>query len=621
MERMTAGREDEARPAHIGIGTARKTLDLMLGEASWHIRRQFALALALVIAGALLAALAPLALKWLVDTVAPVTPAGGTPQASPAALIACYVAALCGSRVLAELRSLIAGTAEQRLSASLNRHFFGHLLALPLAFHLERRAGAVAHSLYQATAGCQIIVGTILTTMVPVIVETVAVIAIMLRVDQPLLVAIFAVTALAYLIAFGIAEQPYRRRARDLSTATLELHAVLSDNLVNVETIKSFGAEPAARARFAKATADLEARSTALHRQRALIGLAIAAILAVSVTASLMVSVHAVSDGTLTLGGFVMANAYMLQIVRPLEMAGSALRDLSQAVEFVRPLLDLLDRPAESAPHRPPSHGADARRPTPNADDAVAAPSHPPEIRFDQLSFAYVDGRPALDGVNLRVPPGRSVAIVGTSGSGKSTLARLLLSLYRARAGAISLDGTPVDAIPLAQLRAMIGVVSQDTVLFNDTIAFNIAMGDQKTPRNNIEAAARLAQLHDFIMSTPAGYETLVGERGLKLSGGERQRLAIARAVLRRPSIYIFDEATSMLDSETEAALLSNLRTVSAGCTTITIAHRLSTVRDADEIVVLADGRIAERGRHAELLAKGGEYARLWRMQAGATAT
>ncbi len=593
----------------------------MLEAASSDARRQLGLALLLVISGALLAALTPLALKWLVDTVgAPGSPASENLPPSPAILVACYVAAVCGSRVLTELRGLAASAAEQKIGASLNRRFFGHLLALPLAFHLERRTGAVIHGLYQATAGCQLIISTILATVVPVVVETVAVIAIMVRLDQPLLVAILATTAIACLAAFGIAGPPYRRRARDLSGATMDLHAVLNDNLVNIETIKSFGAETVALARFASATAGVECRWRALHRQRAMTGLAIAAILAVSVTASLLISVRAVAEGALTLGGFVMATVYMLQVVRPLEMVGSALRDLSQAMEFVRPQLDVLDRPAEASLPMPAPGKPDTRHETPKAGNAAAARARPPEIRFDQVRFAYAGSPPALDGVDLHIPPGRSIGIVGASGSGKSTLARLLLRLYHAQAGTISLDGSPIDAMPLSQLRARFGVVSQDTVLFNDTIAFNIAMGDPRLSMTRIEAAARLAQLHDFIVSTPGGYGTLVGERGLKLSGGERQRLAIARAVIRQPSIFIFDEATSMLDGETEASLLSSLRAASAGCTTITIAHRLSTARHADEIVVLSNGRIAERGSHAELLDSGGEYARLWQMQPGAGA-
>jgi ABC-type multidrug transport system fused ATPase/permease subunit len=619
MERMTAETETAARREHIRSGTVRRILVLMLGAASTGIRRQFTLAIALVVAGALLAALTPLALKRLVDTIA-AAPVGGTSNLSAAALVACYVAALCGSRVFAELRGLVAGTAEQRLTAALNRRFFGHLLALPLAFHLERQAGAVVHSLYQATAGCQIIVGTILTTMVPVVVETVAVTAILSQLDQPLLVAIFAGTALAYLAAFGLAARPHRQRARELSEANLDLHAALNDNLVNVEMVKAFGAETGAQDRFAKFTSNLEDSWRRLHLQRALTGLAMTVILATSVSATLLVSLHAVSEGTLSIGGFVMTNAYALQIIRPLELAGSAMRDLSQAVEFVRPILDVLEQPREPPP-LPTASSVDSSRETSQADTTAAMHLRHPEIRFDQVRFAYAEGHPTLDGVDLHVLAGRSVAIVGASGSGKSTLARLLLCLYRPQSGSIAIDGTPVDKIPLEQLRAMIGVVPQDTVLFNDTIAFNIAMGDPTASSNKIEAAARLAQLHGFIASTPAGYDTLVGERGLKLSGGERQRLAIARAVLRRPPIYIFDEATSMLDSETEASLMSSLGTVSAGCTTITIAHRLSTVRHADEIVVLVAGRVAEKGRHAELLAQGGEYARLWRAQVGVPST
>jgi ATP-binding cassette subfamily B protein len=318
-----------------------------------------------------------------------------------------------------------------------------------------------------------------------------------------------------------------------------------------------------------------------------------------------MLAGDAVATGSLTVGGFVLANVYMLQLVRPLEMLGAAARDIAQSLGFVRPLLDILREPAE-----PPAMTVDAG-PAPHAAGAGAGPA----LRFEKVCFGYDPQRPVLQGLDLEIPAGLTVAIVGASGSGKSSLVRLLLRLYRPQSGRILLDGCPIDALPAADLRARIGLVPQDTALFHDTIATNIGLGRPGAGADEIALAAGHAQLHAFIAALPAGYGTMVGERGLQLSGGERQRIAIARALLRRPDLYVFDEATSMLDSRTEAALLRDLRMLTAGRTTMIIAHRLSTVVHADEIVVLDHGRIAERGRHAELLERGGIYARLWRQQ------
>jgi ABC-type multidrug transport system fused ATPase/permease subunit len=304
----------------------------------------------------------------------------------------------------------------------------------------------------------------------------------------------------------------------------------------------------------------------------------------------------------------------MLQVVRPLESLGAAARDLTQAVEFIRPLLDVLRETPEAAAtggRLPQRHGR-----FPSVDSIDVPHSRAPSISFRGVHFRYDESRPVLRELSFDIAAGRTVAIVGASGSGKSSLVRLLLRLYEPHAGIILLDGIAIDLLHVDDVRAMVGLVPQDTVLFNDTMAFNIGIGQPGADRHDIEHAARQAQLHDFIVSLPAGYDTLVGERGLKLSGGERQRIAIARAVLKQPRIYVFDEATSMLDSITENAILGNLQALSAGCTTITIAHRLSTARHADEIIVLDSGKVAERGDHATLLARGQAYTRLWNAQA-----
>jgi ABC-type multidrug transport system fused ATPase/permease subunit len=581
--------------------TLAEILRLLRAEADRTIRLHLLAALLLVIAGGLLAALAPLALKALIDAIA------DTKAINPDALRwgAAYLAALCGARLLADLRPLVSGTADQRLYTRLTQRFFSHLLSLPLAYLQRRRSGELLHSLDLATTGSQLVVGHIVNSLLPVLVETVTMAIVLIQLGQPALVTAFGLTALAYLAVFGSSSMQLVRRAREVSGASLELHALMTDHLQCSETLKGLAVEATARRRIEAATAALESRWKHLNRLRTLIGAALTATFTLSLGASLWLAGEAVANGTLSVGGFVLANVYMLQMVRPLEVLGSAARDLSQSLGFVRPLLEIL----RERPEEPPcgGHHATSRNVRPTTTAAPPGPA----LRFEDVHFGYDPGRPVIQGLDLDVPAGGSVAIVGASGSGKSSLVRLLLRLHLPQSGRILLDGRSVAALPIRELRSQIGWVSQDMVLLHDTVAGNIALG-RAASREQIERAARCAELHDVIAALPAGYDTVVGERGLHLSGGERQRLAIARALLMQPGLYLFDEATSMLDSRTEAALLRSLRAHTAGCTTITIAHRLSTVVHADEIVVLDCGRVVERGRHDALACGSGLYARLW---------
>ncbi|MES2956712.1 MAG: ABC transporter ATP-binding protein [Pseudomonadota bacterium] len=600
-------------------GTFRDIVRLLYAEADTTVKRRFAVALLLVVAGALLAALAPLALKGLVDAVADGQAAPRAWTASAAAFGAAYLLSICGARLLAEIRPLAYGTAEQRLYSRLARRFTQHLFKLCLEFHLSRRTGALVHTLSQAMAGCQLLVLHAVNSVAMVMVEVVTVAVVLTYLDQPLLVATFTVTAVVYLLIFSTSMFQVARKAHAVSAASLNTHGALADNLLNYETIKYFNAEASAGERYASAIAELEVQWGRLHWQRVKIGLAVTATFTVSVVISLTVAADAVFKGRLSIGGFVLANVYILQIVRPLELLGAALRDVSQAMGFVRPILAVLEEPTEEAhgDHLVESEVAQADLELVQAATSTTARRRPAAIGlcFEGVCFGYHPEQPVLRDLNLDVGAGRSVAIVGSSGAGKSSLVRLILRLYQPQRGRILLDRVPINELPAARVRSMIGLVPQDTALFNDTVAFNIGIGKAGASRMEIERAARVAHLHDFIAALPDGYDTLVGERGLKVSGGERQRMAIARAVIRRPLLYIFDEATSSLDSQTEAAILRDLKEISSGCTTITIAHRLSTIMHADEIVVLDKGQVAERGTHTALLLQDKVYARLWQAQ------
>jgi ABC-type multidrug transport system fused ATPase/permease subunit len=573
----------------------------------------------LAISAGALAGLAPLALKEMVDG----TSAATKPHAvAPMAMFGtAYIACLGLGRLLTEIRPWLMSGAEQHLYARLRQRYFKHLLDLPLAFHLDKRTGAVVHGLQQGLSGYQIILFHAVNSIVPVLVEAVTVTVVLMSLGQPALTATFAATALAYFAAMARGTSGMAAAAQAVSDAGSDAHARFTDGLMNYEPIKCFGAERRTLHGFELACHTLEHCWAQLQRRRLRLGFAVAAVFMLSMGTSLALATHSVANGTLTVGGFVLANVYMLQVLRPLEALSGAVRDVCQGLAFVRPLLGVLATAPETS-HKGAStaHGAiDVASP---GRQGAAVPRRrrrtPPHVSIRGIRLAFDAGAPVLDDFSLEVPPGRSTAIVGASGCGKSSLVRLLLRLREPDGGDILLDGVAIDTLPIDALRSLIAVVPQDVMLLNTTIGANIGLGKDGATPTEIERAARLAGLHDFIAALPHGYDTPIGERGLKLSGGERQRIAIARAILRDPEIFVFDEATSMLDGPTERTILRNLRQISAGRTTITIAHRLSAIQDADLIAVLGDGRVIEQGDHATLLARDGAYAAMWRAQQAA---
>ncbi len=580
------------------LHTLRAALTLLWLVADSYAKRRLLLALAFVTGSALLAALTPVALKFVMDALA--DGGQGQPQIVPWVLISLYVFGQYLFRSFAELRMLVFGQAEQRVRRHIHRRLFQHLVRLPMRFHLERKAGAIGETAEQGIRGYELLLNHLIYTFLPVAIEILAIALVLVHFGHEIYLVILGTAAIAYVFAFQRGAADIQEPAAAGSTAHIEAHAVLTDTLLNCETVKYFDAEPVVCDRYDQALGRTESAWCRFFRLTAINGFLIVTIFAVSLGVSLLYAAHGVVRGTMTIGDFALVNAYVVRVVQPLEMLGFAVRDIAQGLAFLRSLLDLFREKVEDNPRQGRAYSSETRG----------------ELVFERVSFSYRHERVVLRDVSFVVPAGRTVAVVGVSGTGKSSLIRLLFRLYEPDAGRILLDGVSIAEMPLSAVRQAIAVVPQDTVLFHDTIARNIGFGRWGSSQQEIEEAARLASLHEFILGLPEGYETVVGERGLKLSGGERQRMSIARATLKRPRVFVFDEATSSLDSKTERDILRNLMDVSSKSTTFVIAHRLSTVVHADEILVLDRGVIVERGTHSKLLQRnGGHYAGLWQSQ------
>ncbi len=578
----------------------------------WRYRWRVGAALAFMVAAKLANVGVPVLLKHLVDSLS-IKP--GDPQALlvvPLGLLLAYGLLRLSTSLFTELRELIFAKATEGTARSLSLQVFNHLHGMSLRFHLERQTGGMTRDIERGTRAVHALVSYSLYSILPTLIE-VGLVLTLLAWQFDALFAWITVAALVVYVFFTFKITEWRTQfRREMNEMDSKAHTKAIDSLLNYETVKYFNNEQWEARRYDESLERL--RKAALKSQTTLsiLNTGQQLIIAAALVAMLWRATQGVVDGRLTLGDLVMINAFMIQLYIPLNFLGVIYREIKQALTDLDKMFGLLEREREVA---------DA----PGAPDLAVSGGH---VRFEGVTFGYeASVKPAsgaadrartiLHEASFEIPPGKTVAVVGSSGAGKSTLARLMFRFYDVNPGQgrITIDGQDIRDVTQASLRRAIGIVPQDTVLFNDTVEYNIAYGKPGATRQDVEAAARAARIHDFIASTPLGYDTMVGERGLKLSGGEKQRVAIARTLLKDPPILIFDEATSALDSANERAIQAELRSAAQGKTTLVIAHRLSTVVDAHEILVMDAGHIIERGTHEQLLAQGGRYASMWALQ------
>ncbi|MEY3306481.1 MAG: hypothetical protein RLZZ413_519 [Pseudomonadota bacterium] len=583
-----------------GLQTIRRVLPYLWPEGQFWVKRRVVLALMALVVGKLISVTTPFLYKAAVDSLA-------NEQRDDAWLLVygavgltvAYGVARLGAVAFNELRDAIFVRVGQRALRALALETFTHIHRLSMRYHITRKTGGLSRVIERGVKGVDFLLRFMLFSIGPLILELALVAGIFWTLFGWQYMAVVLVTITLYILfTFRVTEWRVKIR-REMNDQDTDANQKAIDSLLNFETVKYFGAEAREAQRYDGAMQRYESAAVKTGLSLSFLNGGQAFIITTGLILIMVMAAMGVQKGALTVGDFVMVNAYMIQITLPLGFLGTVYREIRQALVDMGEMFGLLSQPAEVTD-----------RPGAKALQVTAG-----EVVFDRVEFGYEDSRQILKGVSLRVGPGETIALVGPSGSGKSTIGRLLFRFYDVTAGSIRIDGQDLRDVTQDSLHAQIGVVPQDTVLFNDTVYYNIAYGNPDAGREAVEAAARAAKIHDFIMSLPDGYQTTVGERGLKLSGGEKQRVGIARTLLKNPPILLLDEATSALDTQTERDIQDSLKAMGQGRSVITIAHRLSTIVDADRIIVLEDGQVVEEGRHETLLGQGGRYAAMWARQ------
>ncbi|MFP7571627.1 ABCB family ABC transporter ATP-binding protein/permease [Marivita sp. S2033] len=585
-----------AQERRSGLRTIRKVGPYLWPADKPWVKRRVVIALVCLVLAKLVNVMAPLLFGRAVDALSGEVPdlmLGGV------GLTLAYGLARLMNVGFQQLRDGVFARVGQRALRSLAIETFGHIHRLSMRYHITRKTGGLSRIIERGVKGVDFLLRFLLFSVGPLILEL-ALVAVFLLFLLDVYYMIVVLITIAVYVAFTFKVTEWRvRLRREMNRQDTDASQKAVDSLLNFETVKYFGAEARETARYDRSMEAYEGAAIKTATSLAMLNFGQSLIITAGLITVMVMAALGVQNGTLTVGDFVMVNAYMIQITMPLNFLGTVYREIRQSLVDMGEMFDLLGQPQEVSDK-------------PGAPDLNVTRG---AVRFEDVQFGYDPARPILKGVTLRVDPGQNVALVGPSGSGKSTIGRLLFRFYDVNGGAVTIDGQDVRDVTQDSLHDAIGVVPQDTVLFNDSIRYNIAYGRDGASEDDIIAAATSARIHDFILSLPDGYDTMVGERGLKLSGGEKQRVGIARTLLKNPPILILDEATSALDSETEASIQGALKRAGEGRTVITIAHRLSTIADADRIVVLEDGQVTEDGTHDALLKRGGRYAALWQRQ------